>query len=620
MRKPTLRNLSISLAAKCQLLFGLAVLVIIAGALAVPWQRMEQLAGQPNVKAARVEADSQLRWIHVLAEQRIAATRSATAASSAPSTTIAATGPDSAPSATTGAASTVPATVPATATAPSPAEAAALRARRWADAGLPDVADYPQPWLVRLSAVGDSNDDIDRESLKLFRARPLENEFGRVMMNADRTRTYRYAAAVRADTSCIACHTEYRPLMPSDVPPTAIAAAMTQPRAPGVAAPGSTVVPANGWPLVALMRVDLPYQTDENQLLLNRIVIVVAGMLGGTLAIVVFYLITSRLILQPVRVLKNTAEKVSKGDLNIRSAISTGDEFQQLSEMFNTMLTTLSSSQRQLEETNRSLDTRVGELAQSNVDLYEANRLKSEFLTNVSHELRTPLNAIIGFGELLVDRIKEPKEQRYVENILNSAKQLLDLINDLLDLAKIEAGKLILREEKVNVADVCEAMLNFMRPLAGKKNIDIGAELAAGLPLIATDPGRFQQILYNFVSNAIKFTPNDGRVMITARGEDPGADGAARAVRVNVTDTGPGISADNQKYIFEKFRQGDGSVTRQYSGTGLGLAISRELAQMLGARIELESAANRGTTFSLIIPVVSARGRTVEVHATLENS
>jgi signal transduction histidine kinase len=383
--------------------------------------------------------------------------------------------------------------------------------------------------------------------------------------------------------------------------------------------------------VVGVVRVDVPYLTDENQLLLNRIVIVVSGMLGGTLAIVVFYLITSRLILQPVRVLKNTAEKVAQGDLKIRSAISTGDEFQHLSETFNTMLATLQASQDQLEATNRSLDTRVGELAQSNVDLFEANRMKSEFLTNVTHELRTPLNAIIGFADLMADTAKDPKQQRYSENIRISAKQLLDLINDLLDLAKIEAGKLVLRDERVNVGDVCEAMANFMRPLAQKKNIDLELSVADDMPLITTDPGRFQQIIYNFLSNAIKFTPAEGRITINARnepapkpgsppqpGETPAAESGA-AVRVSVTDTGPGISMDDQKVIFEKFRQLDGSVTRQHSGTGLGLAISRELAGMLGARIEISSAPGKGATFSLIMPLTSTK-RTIEVFPTLENS
>jgi signal transduction histidine kinase len=364
---------------------------------------------------------------------------------------------------------------------------------------------------------------------------------------------------------------------------------------------------------------------------LNRIVIVVSGMLGGTLAIVVFFLITNRLILQPVRVLRNTAEKVSKGDLNIRSAISTGDEFEQLSETFNRMLATLQASQAQLESTNRSLDTRVGELAQSNIDLYEANRLKSEFLTNVSHELRTPLNAIIGFAELLADNqaTKEPKLARYVDNVRTSAKQLLDLINDLLDLAKIEAGKLVLRQENINVADVAEALVNFMKPLAAKKNIELTADLAPVLPLVTTDPGRFQQILYNFLSNAIKFTPNDGAVRIAARPEYMNLRGEEHAqpaepgqvpgfVRISVTDTGPGIASEHQQQIFEKFRQIDGSVTRQHSGSGLGLAISKELATMLGGRIELMSAVGKGTTFTLIVPT-HLQSNLVDVHAEMEN-
>ncbi len=165
------------------------------------------------------------------------------------------------------------------------------------------------------------------------------------------------------------------------------------------------------------------------------------------------------------------------------------------------------------------------------MDLYEANRLKSEFLTNVSHELRTPLNAIIGFAELLSDSAVTkdpthgPRIGRYVENITTSARQLLTLINDLLDLAKIEAGKIILRQENLNVADVCEAMLNFVRPLAQKKNIELACTVQPDIPLLTTDPGRFQQILYNFLSNAIKFTPNDGKVAIAAAA---GAAGGAR--------------------------------------------------------------------------------------------
>jgi signal transduction histidine kinase len=559
------KGITISLAAKCQLLFGLAVVVIIAGALAVPWQRMEQLAGQQNIKAARMMADVQLRQVHVQAGVPV------------------------------------------------------FTDDRWNAASLPDIPDYPPPRIVVLpmpqpAATGD--DALSNEALRQFLSHTRDTEYGRV---DDKGRVYRYAAAVRLEADCLKCHSQWQSWgQPGDEAfptygPATHAAADTQVALhppglpPGNPVPATAPAPAvhaaqaamSGGPLVALIRVDLPWQIDENQLVLNRIVLVVSGMLGGTLAVVVFYLITSRLILQPVRVLRNTAEKVARGDMNIRSAISTGDEFQQLSETFNTMLVTLQASQKQLEATNLSLDTRVGELAQSNVDLYEANRIKSEFLTNVSHELRTPLNAIIGFAELLSANkaAEDPKVARYLENIQSSAKQLLDLINDLLDLAKIEAGKVVMRREKVNVADVCEAMLNFMRPLAQKKEIELTLAVQPDIPLVTTDPGRLQQVLYNFLSNAVKFTPPRGAVKISARVEE------ADTVRVSVADTGPGISEKDQEYIFEKFRQIDGSVTRQHSGTGLGLAISRELAALLGGKIELQSIVGKGATFTLVLPV-----------------
>jgi signal transduction histidine kinase len=559
------KGITISLAAKCQLLFGLAVVVIIAGALAVPWQRMEQLAGQQNIKAARMMADVQLRQVHVQAGVPV------------------------------------------------------FTDDRWNAASLPDIPDYPPPRIVVLpmpqpAATGD--DALSNEALRQFLSHTRDTEYGRV---DDKGRVYRYAAAVRLEADCLKCHSQWQSwAQPGDeafptYAPATHAAADTQLALhppglpPGNPVPATAPAPAvhaaqaamSGGPLVALIRVDLPWQIDENQLVLNRIVLVVSGMLGGTLAVVVFYLITSRLILQPVRVLRNTAEKVARGDMNIRSAISTGDEFQQLSETFNTMLVTLQASQKQLEATNLSLDTRVGELAQSNVDLYEANRIKSEFLTNVSHELRTPLNAIIGFAELLSANkaAEDPKVARYLENIQSSAKQLLDLINDLLDLAKIEAGKVVMRREKVNVADVCEAMLNFMRPLAQKKEIELTLAVQPDIPLVTTDPGRLQQVLYNFLSNAVKFTPPRGAVKISARVEE------ADMVRVSVADTGPGISEKDQEYIFEKFRQIDGSVTRQHSGTGLGLAISRELAALLGGKIELQSIVGKGATFTLVLPI-----------------
>ena len=544
------KELTISLAAKCQLLFGFAVLVIIAGALAVPWQRMEQLTSREPVYEARIAADMTLRAAHVQ---------------------------------------------------PGAAESPGKSALLWQAAHLRRLH-YPQPTIALLPKPGTASTHataFELAAIKYFLKHSHQNQYGHLSQSIPHQPVYQYAAAVRASVSCLRCHAQWRKWLYPHSSQHSGTAAGTQPQA--ATAPSiphiSTVAP-----LVAIVQVAMPITPDLDQLLLNRVVIVVSGLIGGSLAIIVFYLITTRLILQPVRVLRNTAEKVAKGDMDIRSAISTGDEFEQLSDTFNTMLATLKASQDQLEATNRSLDTRVGELAQSNTDLFQASKMKSEFLTNVSHELRTPLNAIIGFAELLSTAkpsADDPRWNRYIDNILTSARQLLDLINDLLDLAKIEAGKIVLRTERINVPDVCESLVNFMRPLAQKKNIELSLAVQAPVPLVSTDPARFQQILYNFLSNAIKFTPADGRVTITASTMD------ADHVKVAVTDTGPGIAPEHHASIFEKFNQLDASVTRRHGGTGLGLTISRELANMLHADIELVSDVGKGATFSLIIPIAA---------------
>lgn len=543
------KELTISLAAKCQLLFGFAVLVIIAGALAVPWQRMEQLTSREPVYEARMAADMTLRQIHV----------QGTSASNIQNAT-----------------------------------------KRWSVAHLRRMH-YPPPRILPLLQPGKSpptTSAFDAAAIKYFLRHHHQSQYGELSQAIAHHPIYQYAAAVRASVSCLRCHAKWRTWV---YPKSKILSVRdNKPSATGAPAEVKPVLPTAPPPLVAIVDVSIPITPDLNQLLLNRVVIVVSGLIGGTLAIVVFYLITTRLILQPVRVLRNTAEKVARGDLDIRSAISTGDEFEQLSDTFNTMLSTLKASQDQLEATNRSLDTRVGELAQSNTDLFQANKIKSEFLTNISHELRTPLNAIIGFAELLSTAkpsAEDPRWSRYTDNILTSARQLLELINDLLDLAKIEAGKFVLRMERINVPDVCESLVNFMRPLAQKKNIELSLSVQSPIPLITTDPARFQQILYNFLSNAIKFTPPDGRVNIGIIALD------GNRIKVAVTDTGPGIAPENHATIFEKFNQLDASVTRRHGGTGLGLTISQELATMLHATIELVSDVGKGATFSLIIPI-----------------
>jgi signal transduction histidine kinase len=327
--------------------------------------------------------------------------------------------------------------------------------------------------------------------------------------------------------------------------------------------------------------------------------------LGAGIAFV--WVILRRQVVTPVRQLGDLVDRVGRGEVDARANLRTGDEFEAFSQAINQMLDEGQRAQRQLTAMNQSLDLKVGELSEANVGLGESNRLKSEFLANVSHELRTPLNSIIGFADLLAEIANaessaDPKRMRYIQNIQRSGRSLLDMINELLDMAKIEAGRMEVAIAPSSVADLCEGLQAIMRPLAQQKRIDVQVRVQSDLPRVETDAGKLQQILYNFLSNAIKFSPEDGVIIV-------GAEAAQRAqggnvVRVSVTDHGPGIPADMQDTIFEKFRQVDASHTRRAGGTGLGLAICRELADLLGATVGLVSEPGRGSTFWVEVPQV----------------
>lgn len=380
---------------------------------------------------------------------------------------------------------------------------------------------------------------------------------------------------------------------------------------------------ASGAP-VGVIYVERRSTTAARQLLINRSYLFLSGLVAGLLAIVVFYLITTRIILSPVRALRDTAQTVREGGLHVRADLRTGDEFEQLGEAFNAMLENLSDQQARLGAINKSLDLKLTELSERNTSLYEAARLKGEFLASISHELRTPLNSIIGFAEILLDAARfaeergegdpaaRAKTRRYLDNILSAGRTLLEMINELLAMAKIEAGKVELHVQPMNVPETCEGLLALIRPLADRKSIRLVLQLqgehgftpdpaAAALPAIRTDPQKFQQILFNFLSNAVKFTPEKGEVTLRAE-RLASADGGGR-LRVSVLDTGPGIPADQQQHIFEKFVQLEAGHTRQQGGTGLGLAIAREYAALLRGEIQLVSELGRGSMFSLIVPL-----------------
>jgi signal transduction histidine kinase len=318
---------------------------------------------------------------------------------------------------------------------------------------------------------------------------------------------------------------------------------------------------------------------------------------------VVFYLITKQTVLSPIRKLRELSDRVAEGDLTQRSDIATGDEFERMAKSFNAMLDAIMTQQDQLRQANRALDLRLGELSESNVALFEANRIKSEFLANVSHELRTPLNSIIGFAELLAETDDE-KRRRHAGHILTSAKLLLSIINDLLDMAQLEAGKAHFRPEKTSITDLCETLAQLVRPLADKKDLQLAVDLAAQLPLVYTDGRKCQQVLYNLLSNAIKFTPPQGKVTLTASAVWADASPlGADCVAVAVADTGPGIATADQERIFEKFNRLDSALTKESAGAGLGLAISRDLTGLLGGKLTLQSEPGQGATFTLFVPI-----------------
>lgn len=381
-----------------------------------------------------------------------------------------------------------------------------------------------------------------------------------------------------------------------------------------LADPGAVVMPdldtsALDDPLESVLVIELRDADAAGARMINGIYLVAAGLVAALLAIGLLWFILSRLVLAPLRLICGYAGRASEGDTAIRADMNSGDEFEQLAEMFNALLDRMKANETELLAANKTMQLKLGKVSESNESLYEANKIKGEFLANVSHELRTPLNAIVGFGEVLqetlVDRTGpvDEKRKRYITNIINASRRLLDLINDLLDLAKIEAGRMELAISPVSAKDTAEGLVNLIRPLAEKRGIKLVTKVPPNLPIAKTDAGKLQQILFNFLSNAVKFSPDSGTVtMAVVHLPSSQPDGVGH-LRFSVSDTGPGISAEEQERVFDKFTQLDPTATKAHGGTGLGLTISRELADLLQGRIEIDSDAGAGATFSLVLPM-----------------
>ena len=250
---------------------------------------------------------------------------------------------------------------------------------------------------------------------------------------------------------------------------------------------------------------------------------------------------------------------------------------------------------RKLEEIRQ----RTIELELQNRRIQEANRLKSEFLANMSHELRTPLNAIIGFSELLHDGqvpVTSPEHHEFLGDILTSGRHLLQLINDVLDLAKVEAGKLDFRPEAVDLGKLVHEIVSITRTTAAMKRISVEAEVEPTLTEIVLDPGRFKQVAYNYLSNALKFTPENGRVIVRCVAADD------TTFRLEVEDTGVGIAPADLGRLFVEFQQLEQGTAKRHQGTGLGLALSRRLVEAQGGTVGVRSQLGVGSTFHAVLP------------------
>ncbi len=423
-------------------------------------------------------------------------------------------------------------------------------------------------------------DDTEQQLIEALQRVSMDAEIDQVEIKRDRVHTndegereYLYYHPLRASGDCRECHNK---------------------------------VLGEDWKegdLMAVGRITINHQPTVDAKAKNQALAWTQAVVVGALSMLSLWAIVRYVIVKPVTHLRDISNAVRQGDTDQRAQIRTGDEFEELGAAFNRMLRQLLSQQEELQIVNEELDTRLDELAQANMRLFEMNRLKGDFLATVSHELRTPLNSIIGFSDVLttIDTLSD-KQRRYATNIQRSGRILLDMIDDILDLAKVENGKMDVKPSEFGIGAVVAAQCDMARPLTERKNIDLVHTVDPDLPSMFQDQAKVQQILNNLLSNAIKFTPEGGRIDVKVNRHSGGD------MQLTVSDTGVGISEEEQSLIFEKFRQGTSAVpgadamTREHSGTGLGLSIVRELCRLLGGEVTLQSELGKGSSFYVHLP------------------
>ena len=374
-------------------------------------------------------------------------------------------------------------------------------------------------------------------------------------------------------------------------------------------------------PLGWLVFVELPATEAYAPLYaaLERLALVLLAALG--FAVLAGMFLAGRMV-GPIQALRAGAERIGGGDLSQQIRIKTGDELEALADQFNDMAGRLQESYAGLEQ---KVEERTREVEEKSRQLEVASQHKSQFLASMSHELRTPLNAIIGLTEMMVTnaaRFGTEKAAEPLRRVHRAGSHLLGLINQVLDLSKIEAGKLELSPDWVNLTPLINEVVDTARPLAEQNNNRLVVKGQENLGSLTVDPMRLRQILLNLLSNACKFT-KQGEVTLLARK----LVNEGNWIEFAVSDTGIGMTPEQQAKLFEEFTQADSSTARQYGGTGLGLAITRKLARMMGGDVTLTSEAGKGSTFTVRLPantdvpagapISSDRGRSTRADCVL---
>jgi len=358
-----------------------------------------------------------------------------------------------------------------------------------------------------------------------------------------------------------------------------------------------------GWGVLIqrpLADIDAEVEQLRTTILWATIAGVFLGVLGGTLM--------ARQITKPIGQLASASERVAQGDLSTPVDIKSSNEVGVLARSFNQMIVSLKKArgelqqwgeelERKVHERTAELEQRSQELADTNIHLEEMSRHKSQFLANMSHELRTPLNSIIGYTKLMLDGLEgdiNEEQQKDLHTVYTNSKHLLELINSLLDLAKIEAGKIVLSYETFTIPDLLAEVISTIEPLVREKGLTLTHSVAPDIDRLYADRAKTKQVLINILGNAVKFTGKGGIRLNIAESDSE--------FIFSVTDTGLGIKEEDLEAIFDSFKQVGPAQIAGYAGTGLGLAVSKQFIEMQGGRIWAESELGKGSTFTFTLP------------------